>query len=180
MSQEARTRAKNIAGEIIIDGIEDALDESSSPVQGGLFKKKLAKGGLSKLLDKGDMRFAIESKNKKGDSIEIGVFKKSQTVKAYAHNTGFKGHKFLDNSKNKREFIPGKSQLFDKEIMNEVAEAIEDIKEFDEFKKEQKEPEELRTVGSLGLVATETATPKSLQNTFDILIGELFGDFNAN
>ena len=180
MSQEAKTRAKNIAGEIIIDGIEDALDDSESPVQGGKFKSKKADGTLSRLLDKGDMRFSLESKNRKGDDIEIGVFKKKERAKAYGHTTGFKGHKFLDKSKNKREFIPGKSQLFDKGIMNEVTEAIEDIKEFDEFKKDQKKPKGLRTVGALGLVATATETPKELQSTFDILIGELFGEFNAN
>ena len=46
--------------------------------------------------------------------------------------------------------------------------------------KDQKKPKGLRTVGALGLVATATETPKELQNTFDILIGELFGEFNAN
>lgn len=179
MSQEAKARAKNIAGEIIIDGIEDALDDSESPVQGGKYKSKKADGTNSRLLDKGDMRFSLESKNRKGNDIEVGVFKKSETNKAFGHTTGFKGHKFLDSSKNKREFIPGENQSFNKDIMDEVNEAVEDIKEFDTFKKEQKKPEELRTVGALNLIAAPTSTPKELQNTFDILIGELFGEFDG-
>ena len=177
MSQEAKTRAKNVAGEIIVDKINEFLGNSETPVMNGKYKTKKADGSNSTLLDTGDMRFSLEAKNRKGNQIEVGVFKKRETAKAYGHNTGFKGHKSLANKGLNREFIPDKGEVFKKAIMNEVNDAIADIKEFDEFRKEQTQTDIKKIFNNTDFIVGATATNDELQAEARILIGELFGDF---
>lgn len=52
----------------------------------------------------GDMVDSIDVIDTSGDEILIGITDGSQTAKAYGHQTGFKGHPFLDG-KHKRPFF---------------------------------------------------------------------------
>lgn len=138
LSREAKTRAKQEAGRIIVEGIQSALDASKSPVSGGDFKTKKKDGKNSRLLEFGDMRDEIEFKSKRGNQIEVGVFNRSETAKAYGHNTDFEGHPHLDGKGNKRQFIPEENQNFKRNIISEVNAAIDDIRVADQSTKEER------------------------------------------
>jgi hypothetical protein len=124
--------AKEEAGNIIVNAIQDALDASSSPVEGGEFKPRKKDGSNSTLLDFGDLRDAIEFKSLPGDQIEVGVFRGRETPKAFGHNTDFRGHPTLDGKGNKRQFIPAGNEDFDSNIMGQVEEAIQGLRELNE------------------------------------------------
>lgn len=124
LSDSEKAEAKQIAGEIIVDEIQDFLDNSKSPAIGGKFKKRLAKGGKSQLFEDGDMRAAITFAELNGDAIEVGIFKSAKTIeklKSFNHNTG--------DTLPERRFIPDKSKGFKRSIMKKVDEAIRDIKD---------------------------------------------------
>lgn len=129
MSPEQKTRAKNEAGRIIIEEINSHLDRSVSPVSGGDFKVSKKDGERSILFEFGDMRDSIEFKRRRGNKIEIGVFDKTQTPKAFGHNTDFRGHPSLSGKGNKREFIPGEEDDFKGRIQSRVNETLDIIRE---------------------------------------------------
>lgn len=88
------------------------------------------------------MRPAIESKNRKGDYIEVGVYKRSEVKKAYGHNSGFKGHPAESKmKKHRREFIPAPNKKFKESIMNRVDQRLNELKRG----QEETELEQLRT-----------------------------------
>lgn len=124
-ANKARARAE--AGSIIVSETQSYLDRSSSPVEGGAFKTTLATGVPSKLFETGAMRFNISFEEDE-DSIEVGVFSSDQTAKAYAHNTGFKGHPTLESSKLRRQFIPSTNKRYKQDIMDKVNDRIESIR----------------------------------------------------
>jgi hypothetical protein len=53
----------------------------------------------------GDMMGSIDLIKTDGSVITIGIDDEAQAVKAYGHQTGFKGHPTLDSPKNKRPFF---------------------------------------------------------------------------
>ena len=139
MSREAKTRAKNEAGRILVEEIQAHLDRSSSPVKGGDFKVRKKDGTRSILLEFGDMRDAIEFRRRQGDNIEVGIFKRSETPKAFGHNTDFRGHPSLGGTGNKRQFIPDENEDFKRTVTSRVKRAVADIREFDEARQESGE-----------------------------------------
>lgn len=118
--------AKEEAGRLLIEGIQQSLDESLSPVSGGSFKRTTKDGDRSILFEEGDLREAIVSKNRSDDRIEVGVFKSSERKKAYNHNMG------SNNSSNstvpERRFIPDENQTFKKKVMDRVDRRLKEIK----------------------------------------------------
>lgn len=133
MTPEQKERAKKVAGEIILDGIQEYLDEGKSPVKKESFPKlskayaDAEKGGdtTPDLFLSGDMREEIEVKNH-ADGVKVGVFKDSpEAKKASWHNLVNKRTK----NKIKRRFIPDPSQEFKKPIMDEVKDALKDIRQ---------------------------------------------------
>lgn len=105
---------------MIVEGIQDHLDQSKSPVSGGRFKRLLKDGTPSLLFEEGDLRSAIVSKNRKGDEIEVGVFKSSELKKAYNHNIG--------DTLPVRQFIPDVDQNFKNKIVEPAKRKIEELK----------------------------------------------------
>lgn len=131
LNSAERAKAKKIAGEIIVDEINSFLDDSESPVEGGKFKAKKEDGEDSELFEDGFLRNAIEHRSGDGDFIEVGVFENADNVerlKAFAHNTGFRGHPFLANRGLEREFIPDTDQDFKERIMKRVDREINNIR----------------------------------------------------
>lgn len=121
-------RVKAEIGDILVEEINSALDASTSPVAGGSFKKLRKDKSLSVLLDFGDMRSALEARPT-GDGVEVGIFDRSETPKAYGHNTDFEGHPTLDGRGNKREFIPSEGKNFKRDIMEKVDQVLENFRE---------------------------------------------------
>jgi hypothetical protein len=130
---DAREELMGEIGEYILSEIFDYVGEGKSPVTGEAFKKLSEKyaekekfGDRNPNLDlRGDMLRAIELQVE-SDKIRIGIFNEEEAVKAYGHNTGFKGHPFLEGKAPKRQFIPNKNDLFADDIMAGIDEMIEE------------------------------------------------------
>lgn len=123
LPESLKDRAKRVAGEIIVDGINDNLDAHRSPVKGGAFQKKKADGTLSSLFQDGDLRSQITFSEQDTDSIAVGIFEDAPTkekLKSFNHNTG--------DTLPQRRFIPSANQKFKKPIMDKVNAAIKEIK----------------------------------------------------
>jgi len=121
LSDEQRDRAKRAAGEIIVDGINDLLDESRSPVLGGAYKKQKADGERSILFEFGDMRDSLEWRDAGGSSIEIGSWDPDETPKLFNHTIG--------DTLPQRQVLPLPNETFKDEIMDRVNQAIDDIRQ---------------------------------------------------
>jgi len=130
LSDEGRVEAKVAIGEIIVAEINEHLDRGESPVQGGKYKSEKKDGTTADLFSDGDLRAHItfeESSN----GIVVGIFDDAPTVeraKAYAHNTGYKDHPWLEDPKLKREFIPSANKKFNESIMKKVEAELKAIK----------------------------------------------------
>jgi hypothetical protein len=135
MSPSAKNEAKRAAGEVLVEEINDFLDRSKSPVEGGNFNPRKKDNSPSELLEEGDLREAIEFRTlDTEDAIVVGVFPGSgQTEKAFGHNSGFSGHPTIPNGKRyQREFIPGSRDTFDDKIMTKIEKEVETIRRKDE------------------------------------------------
>ena len=104
LSREAKTRAKDEAGRILVEEINSFLDRSTSPVSGGRFKSQKKDGTASLLFEQGDMRSSITFKKRQGNDIEVGVFNKREAPKAFNHNEG--------DTLPQRKFIPADGENF--------------------------------------------------------------------
>ena len=140
-----REDIKREVGFIIIDRINEHLNRSESPVKNGKFKSRLADGDRSRLLDTGDMRAEIEFQTN-ATGVEVGVFDKNETGKAYAHNTGFAGHPVLSGRGLERQFIPAPGSDFVSSIEDEIKDVVDKVK-FNDVAK---------TIKQLGFSVTES------------------------
>ena len=120
MNRTQKKIAKEEAGRLIVEGIQDSLDQSLSPVVGGKFKKLTKDGERSILFEEGDLRDAIISKNRSGDEIEVGVFNSDEKYKAYNHNIG--------DTVPTRQFIPNEDQTFKRKVLDRVDRRIKELK----------------------------------------------------
>jgi len=137
LTRDGRVEAKIAAGEIIVEEINRYLDRAESPVEGGKYKKKKVDGTISDLFEDGDMRAHITFEESE-DGIIVGIFDDAPDIertKAFAHNTGYRGHPHLSSPKNKREFIPTSRKGFKESIMRRVNSEINDIRNEEEFDK---------------------------------------------
>lgn len=123
--------------------LEEALGyigSAKSPVAGGEYKSSLSpaykklKSELSSnttanLELNGDMLDALEVKKLSNGTLEYGVFKKSEALKADGHNhSGVFGESTLP----KREFIPKEGQTFKRTIISGMKEILQSFEGEDE------------------------------------------------
>jgi len=171
MTRAQKTLAKSEAGRLIVEGIQDSLDQSLSPVSGGEFKRGKADGERSILFEEGDMREAIVSKNRQGDFIEVGVYKASEKLKAYNHNIG--------DTLPTRQFIPDESENFKKKITNRVDRRLNEIRKG----KTKTKVEDLATTTLDALfneaVGEASGVETSSGATLSFTIGELLAVFDG-
>jgi hypothetical protein len=123
LTDSEKDQAKKEVGEIIVQGINDELDSSRSPVAGGRFQKKKADGSNSELFEFGDMRSQITFEEGERDEIMVGIFEDAPTVeklKSFNHNTG--------DTLPQRRFIAAPNQKFKANIMNKANDAVKKIK----------------------------------------------------
>lgn len=123
-----RKAALSDIGEFIRDSILDYVGEGKSPVSGqGSFKKlnksyadnEKAGDRLANLDLNGDMLDALTFKtNANSGTVKVGIFKKSEAIKAYNHNVG--------DTLPKRQFIPDEKQNFKEEIRRGIRRIIDD------------------------------------------------------
>ena len=115
-------------GRYLVDSMLDMIADGNSPVEGiGEFKElnpeyaEEEKGGnrTANMDEHGDMLQALTYKIV-GNTLKIGIFDERQAIKSYAHNTGFKGHPYLEGKAPKRQFIPGKDETLDEDILRGV------------------------------------------------------------
>lgn len=166
MSRTAKTRAKEEAGRIIIEEIHNHLDSSTSPVEGGSFKPLKADGTASLLFQEGDMRSAITFKKRTGSNIEVGIWKKKETPKAFNHTTG--------DTLPKREFIPRENDNFKESISTKVERAVNDIRETDT---KRVTVGELLGAFAIGVAAGVAVSDADSESSGSQTIGELGGLF---
>lgn len=159
-----RSDVKEQVGEFIVTEILRKVEEGRSPVSGrGSFKKlskqyaSEEKGGdrTANLELDGDMLDALTSKNRKGDTIEVGIFKSSQVPKADGHNN-FSGDSKLPT----RRFIPKGDESFKRDIMTGVKRIIE--------------LNESLTPQDLDIETVEPSTSQTASQTTSINISNLF------
>lgn len=144
LDSDEREELMTEIGEYLLSEVLDYVGTGKSPVTGKEFQalsEKYAedeKGGkrLANLDLNGDMMRAVEYQVE-ADRIKIGIFDEDEAIKAYGHNTGFKGHKWLDGKAPARKFIPDEKENFSKEIMLGVKELINDF--LDDIKTQAKE-----------------------------------------
>ena len=129
---ELRNELLDELSEYLLSEIIINVEAGHSPVKGqGDFKKLNAQyakqqknGDTTSNLDlHGDMLNALTSEAVGRNKIKVEI-KGEQAIKAYAHNTGFKGHKLLGKKNLRRAFIPNPNELFDKSIMKGLQELI--------------------------------------------------------
>jgi hypothetical protein len=162
MTSEQKALAKSEAGRLIVEGINESLDQSRSPVEGGYFERNKADGERSILFEEGDLRASIISKNKRGSEIEVGVFDPDEIPIAYNHNKG--------DTLPRRQFIPGERQSFEESIMNRVNQRLDEIRDDRET---ELEDERTTTIGDL-FKAFEQSTTESRTGLFNFpTIGDL-------
>jgi len=150
-----RAEAKKEIGSYIKEEIISKVQSGSSPVSGENFKQLSKK--YADRMKSGDrnpnltlfenLLPAIESKNRSGNDIEIGIYKASETGKADGHN---KHHDTSEEKLSKRRFIPVEGQNFKKDIINGVKSIVNNYKE------EASEQEEL-----IESIASETGLSRS-------------------
>lgn len=121
-------------GQYLVDSMLDKIAEGISPVAGvGEFKRLTKhyadeeKGGdkTANMDEHGDMLNALTYKIV-GNSLKIGIFDDKQAIKSYAHNTGFKGHPFLEGKAPKRQFIPDEDQKLKRDILSGIGDITDE------------------------------------------------------
>jgi len=133
LSPAQKTRAKEVAGEILVEEVNSFLDQSKSPVSKGKFRRNKNDGSSSSLFEQGDLRIAIDGRAEESDHVSIGIFEDNSELtrsKALGHNSGFRGHPNESKMrKHRREFIPAPNKVFKRSIMKRVNDSIDSIRE---------------------------------------------------
>lgn len=174
-----KKRAKEEAGKLIVEGIQDFLDQSESPVENGKFRTTKVDGSRSILLEENDMRPTIDSKNRRGDKVEVGVFKKAEVKKAFGHNSGFKGHPNESKmKKHRREFIPASNKKFKDKIMDRVNTRMDELRRGQD--KTDLEELETTTLDRLFERATAPTSQQSSGSNLTVNLGNLLDILDGN
>jgi hypothetical protein len=161
LNRSEKAKLKKEIGALYVEEIENSLDGSRSPVAGGRYKRTKKDGKLSKLLEKGDLRRALKSENRRGNDIEVGIFSKREAPKAFNHNTPESGGAPLPQ----RQAIPTEKQSFLKKIEKKVQSKINQAKQ-------AIDAENMRENDSLlGDLLTTALTVEASRRTIDELLG---------
>lgn len=120
-------------GRYVATEIALIVGDGKSPVEGyGDFKRLTSeyadeeKGGdrTPNLELEGDMMRALDWRVEMNE-VKVGFFDRSQAIKAYGHNTGMKGHPWLDGVAPVRRLIPDKGEKFSKEIQEGIDQIVD-------------------------------------------------------
>lgn len=132
LNEDEKLRAKRLAGNILVQSINEFLDRSTSPVVGDRYKSSLANNeGKSRLFEDGDMRAHITFEELESDHVEVGIFESApeiERLKAFNHTTG--------DTLPQRQFIAPPNRRFKKEIMERVEQSLEPVREAARTRKE--------------------------------------------
>lgn len=133
-----RKSLSELIGVTLIDEITQYLDKGTTPVSKGKYKRSLNKEYKEKKTKEGKKGFAdmqltesmlnnLTIKPTKKD-VEIKLTDSTEKKKAYAHNTGYKGHPSLENPKLKRQWLPDddKGETFKRTITKKIKDIIND------------------------------------------------------
>lgn len=121
-------------GMYLVDSMLDKIADGVSPVEGiGEFKKLTKeyadeeKGGerTANMDEHGDMLQSLTFKVV-GNKLRIGIFDEKQAIKSFAHNTGFRGHPFLDGKAPRRQFIPEGKETLDEDILRGIGDITDE------------------------------------------------------
>jgi len=124
-----KSEVKTQVGNFIIEEILLRVAEGKSPLKGTPTWKRLGKNFANKFKGgnrtpdlelEGDLLDALISKNRRGDEIEVGIFKASQTGKADGHN-----NHSGDSNLPLRRFIPDEDEQFYQKITKGIEEIVE-------------------------------------------------------
>lgn len=128
MSNAQKAEAKTKVGEFVVEQTQKFLNRGETPVSGGKFRQpKKQDGKLSKLFLSGDMRASITHEERAG-GVEVGIRESDQAIKAYGHNTGFKGHpEERKMKKYERDFIPKPEQKYKRDITSGIRKILKSI-----------------------------------------------------
>lgn len=129
--------AKEEVADYVIGEILSYVGEGTSPVASGKFKKSLSpeykkiKGELSSsnfanMELHGDMLDALESKNRSGSKVAVGIFDDDQAPKAAGHNH-FPGYN--ESKLPLREFIPKPDQKLRRDIVSGIKSILKDYED---------------------------------------------------
>lgn len=138
LSKSEISQAKREVGQIAVEEILRFVSESKSPVSKESWKKTLSKEYRAQKKKKGgapvadmdltgNMLTALRAKPGKGDTVEVGIFTKSETGKADGHNN-FSG----DSKLPRRRFIPEEDQKFKRSIVKEMKKVLEELGDGDD------------------------------------------------
>jgi hypothetical protein len=122
-------------GDYVTTTILDLVGDGVSPVNGfGEFKSlseeyaKKKGTDLANLELEGDMLSALTYEVEEGNwSVKVGIFEPDEAIKLYGHNTGFKGHPWLEGKAPQRKVIPDKKEQFVGEIQDGIELIIEEF-----------------------------------------------------
>lgn len=167
---EIREEALEEVGRYVATEIALIVGDGNSPVEGyGSFKRLTEdyaneeKGGdrSPNLELEGEMMRALDWRVEM-DEIKIGFFDKEQAIKAYGHNTGMKGHPWLDGVAPVRRIIPDKGENFNKDILSGVGDIIDSY--IEAYQEEREEIEEA--------VGNESTASRTNSDSIDWLSGD--------
>lgn len=170
LPSDVKEQALEEVGRYVATEIALIVGYGNSPVEGhGAFKRLTEdyaneeKGGdrSPNLELEGEMMRALDWRVEM-DEIKIGFFDKDQAIKAYGHNTGMKGHPWLDGVAPVRRIIPEKDENFNKDIMAGVADIIDSY--IEAFEEEREEIEEA--------VGNESSASRTNSDSIDWLSGD--------
>lgn len=167
---EIKEEALEEVGRYVATEIALIVGDGNSPVEGhGAFKRLTEdyaneeKGGdrSPNLELEGEMMRALDWRVEM-DEIKIGFFDKEQAIKAYGHNTGMKGHPWLDGVAPVRRIIPDKGENFNKDILSGVGDIIDSY--IEAYQEEREEIEEA--------VGNESTASRTNSDSIDWLSGD--------
>lgn len=82
---------------------------------------------LANLELEGDMLSALTFEvDEAAGTVKVGVFDSSEAIKLYGHNTGFKGHPWLEGKAPQRKVIPAKNESFVQDINDGIRTIVEE------------------------------------------------------
>ena len=159
--RERRSAVKSEVGEFVVEQILQFTGSAKTSVKRGSYKATLdgeyaarEKGGnrRANLELEGDMLSSLDFTSGSGDQIEVGIFDRSQTPKAFNHTTG--------DTLPQRQFITSESEDFRREIESGIRAIIREE--------------------SVPTTATTTPRPSSVEDitptTSQVLLEDLFSD----
>ena len=132
LDEDERLELNEEIGDYVVTAMLDLLGDGKSPVTGEDFKKLSDKYAGIKGTDLPNMELEgdlLSSLTYEPDaySVKIGFWDEEQAIKAYGHNTGMKGHPWLDGKAPVRKIIPTAKEKFESSIQEGIDQIIQEF-----------------------------------------------------